>query len=345
MNAALYHGMRRRNYLYGLVTVMVAGNIVAGTEAEGENGEFDEFASELEAELDELGIDLVSHSHSPDRSELVVTTQATSTSDETFFEEVGIVATRYASHIAERAEPPESDLQVDVYETAEGAEDGGTQFAAYEIQTAWAADVSESKNWVLYALRIGQTVEPPIVDDVHEEEAVDIEEDEDEVDDEEGVADDPTYVDEVDEQVVLEYGETALISNGVEVTAHGIEVFEQLSDEVPEERYLFALLHLEALNDGEGENELPARTHPGVDLLFGDQQVGSTINPAAFRDVEYEQFEGDSVQAGVRREGHILYEVDEGYDQSTIDFLWQDTTFVAGDLEGSINVRWTDSAE
>lgn len=149
------------------------------------------------------------------------------------------------------------------------------------------------------------------------------------------------YVDEIDGQVERIYGEQAVLSNGVIVIAHGVTIEEELGGEEPEERDAFALVEIEAVNDGEEEARLPEQTDPGVELLFGDQQVGPTFRYGAFRESDYEQYESDHVQPGVRREGHILYEVDAGFSEDDIDFLWQDDYFVASDLDGVINVRWT----
>lgn len=160
-------------------------------------------------------------------------------------------------------------------------------------------------------------------------------------DEEEDEPTDAEFVDEVDGQIELTYGETAVLSNGVEVTGHGVETFDELSDEEPEERDQFALLKLEAENTADEANELPSRTHPDVYLLFEDQQIESTINSAAFRDEEFNQYDGDEVQGGVNREGYILYEVDDGLTESDIDFLWQDEIFVTGDLDGDADVLWT----
>jgi hypothetical protein len=173
-----------------------------------------------------------------------------------------------------------------------------------------------------------------------DEEEPEEEEPEEEEPEEEEEAD-VEYVDEADEQVVLSYGETAALSNGIEVTVHGVEIYDELSDEEPEERDQFALLHIEAENTSDEPRELPSRTHPDLYLLYGDQQVEPTFRAAAYRDEDYEQFEGDEVQGGVHREGHILFEVDEGYTQEDIDFLWQDEIFVTGDLDGDVDVRWT----
>lgn len=160
-------------------------------------------------------------------------------------------------------------------------------------------------------------------------------------DDEQNGTADGDYVDEVDGQVELAYGETAALSNGVEVIAHGVETVDELSGEQPAERDEFALLHLESVNNGDEENRLPARTDPDVYLLFEDQQIKPTFNSAAFQDVEYEQFEGGEVQPGVRREGHVLFEVTADLTEADIDFLWQDEIFVTGDLTGNADVVWT----
>lgn len=178
-------------------------------------------------------------------------------------------------------------------------------------------------------------------DTMDDDEADDTADDGDEADD---APDDdeesPEHVDEVDGQVSLTYGETASVSNGVEMTAHGIELYDELGDEVPEERDQFAFLHLEAENTSDEPRELGSAT--GFELLFGDQQVDGVIGAALFREGGYERIDLDDVQGGVSREGHLLYEVDADLTQADIDCLWQDSAFVAGDLDGEIDVRWTD---
>lgn len=148
------------------------------------------------------------------------------------------------------------------------------------------------------------------------------------------------YVNQADGQVQLAFGETARVENGVEVTAHGVSLEESAGGEEPRERDLFAFLQMEAVNTSEEEQRLPAATDPDLYLLYGDQQVEPTFRSAAFSDSEYQQYEGGDVQGGVRREGSILFEVDEGF-EGEIDFLWQDDYFVAENVDGSIDVRWS----
>lgn len=149
------------------------------------------------------------------------------------------------------------------------------------------------------------------------------------------------YVNQADGQVELAFGEAARVENGVEVTAHGVSLEESSGGEEPEERDLFAFLEIEAVNTSEEERRLPAATDPDLYLLYGDQQVETTFRSGAFSDSEYEQYEGGDVQGGVRREGSILFEVDEGF-EGEIDFLWQDDYFVAENVDGGIDVRWSD---
>lgn len=158
---------------------------------------------------------------------------------------------------------------------------------------------------------------------------------EDEEDDDE---EEYEYVDEVDEQVTLEYGETAELSNGVTFTLHGIEIYESLGDEEPEDRDAFVVVHAEAENTSDEERTLPGATYP-IEILFGDVQDGPVFNHGALREGGYEQLEGGDVQPGVRREGVILYEVDDGYGEDEIDILWQDSIFVPDD--GEVDVVWT----
>lgn len=171
-----------------------------------------------------------------------------------------------------------------------------------------------------------------------DEDEPDVDEEEEE---EEETEPESEYVDEVDAQVELVYGDTAHLSNGVEVTIHGIEVEEELDHEVPEEREAFAFAEIEAYNGSDAEARLPAVTYPGIELLYEDQQVEPVLRSAMFEDTDYEHYIGGDVQPDVRREGHILYEVDSGLSESDIDFLWQDEIFVAEELDGVIDVRWT----
>ena len=55
----------------------------------------------------------------------------------------------------------------------------------------------------------------------------------------------------------------------------------------------------------------------------------------------YEKFEGGDVQPGVRREGHVLFEVTAGLTEADIDSLWQDEIFATEDLDGDANVLWS----
>ena len=152
---------------------------------------------------------------------------------------------------------------------------------------------------------------------------------------------DAEYVNQADGQVELAFGETARVENGVEVTAHGISLEESSGGEDPEERDLFAFLEIEAVNTSEAERRLPEATDPDLYLLYGDKQVENTFRSGAFSGSEYEQYEGGDVQGGVRRQASILFEVEEGY-EGEIDFLWQDSYFVAEDVDGEIDVRWTE---
>lgn len=152
---------------------------------------------------------------------------------------------------------------------------------------------------------------------------------------------DPEFVDQAQGQVELQYGETAALSNGVMVTAHGVQTTDQLGEEVPEERGAFALVELEAVNEGDDASRLPMVTDPGLQVLFEDQQVDPTFNYSAFQQTEYQPYEGDEVEPGVRRAGYVLYAVAAGLSESDIDFLWQDDLFVVADLDETVNVRWT----
>lgn len=148
------------------------------------------------------------------------------------------------------------------------------------------------------------------------------------------------YVNQADSQVQLTYGETARVSNGVEFTVNDIHLESSAGDVEPEERDLFAFAEVVGENTSDEEQVLPDATDPGIYLIYGNQQVEPVFNSRAHDEAGYEQYEGDSVQGGIRREGTILFEVDEGY-EGEIDFLWQDDYFVASEVDGEIDVRWS----
>ena len=145
--------------------------------------------------------------------------------------------------------------------------------------------------------------------------------------------------DEDHDQVMLKYGETARVSNGVEFTVHGVEVREQVGEQTPDERDAWVLVALEAENTSEAEQSLPMY---GLDIIFGNQQTGPTFNYGAMREEGLPEFDGGDVQGGVHREGIMLFEVDEGFGPEDIDVLWQDNFMVAPE-DNDIDVRWTTS--
>lgn len=149
------------------------------------------------------------------------------------------------------------------------------------------------------------------------------------------------YVDEAGQQVMLQYGETAQLSNGVEFTIHGVEVRETLGDQHPEERDAFVLVAAESENTSDEQQRVPDAIGSGVEILFGDQQVGPTFNVTGMREAGLPRLEGGEVQGGVHREGVMLYEVDEGFGPEEIDVLWQDRFLVAPEGSDGIDVRWT----
>lgn len=158
--------------------------------------------------------------------------------------------------------------------------------------------------------------------------------------DENGESEQTTYVDEVNEQVTLAYGETAELSNGVTFTIHGIEIHESLGEEEPENRDAFVVVEATAENTSDKERMLPDATL-GIEILFEDVQDESVFSYGALDEGGYEPLEGGNVQPGVRREGVMLFEVDDGYGEDEIDILWQDPFFVPDD--GEVDVRWTAS--
>ncbi|MFO7834107.1 MAG: hypothetical protein R6V31_08655 [Halohasta sp.] len=153
---------------------------------------------------------------------------------------------------------------------------------------------------------------------------------------------DAEFVDEVDGQVQLTYGETAKLSNGVETTVHGVEIEGGTDDHPPEERDAFALVEVESFNDSDGQAPILSETDPGLYVLYEDQQVDQTFNYGLFNEIDKKPYEAnEEVQSGVRRDGYILFEVGAGLTEADTDFLWQDSWFVAEDLDGEIDVRWS----
>lgn len=129
-------------------------------------------------------------------------------------------------------------------------------------------------------------------------------------------------------------------SNGIDVTVNGIELEDFAGDQEPEERDQFAFVEIIAENTREQDRRLLEATDSEVYCLFGNQQVETVFNSRAFRGSDYEQYEGGEVQGGIECQGSILFEVDEGF-EGEIDFLWQDSYFVAAELDGDIYVRWS----
>ncbi|MCU4802382.1 hypothetical protein OB920_18555 [Halobacteria archaeon HArc-gm2] len=148
------------------------------------------------------------------------------------------------------------------------------------------------------------------------------------------------FVDEIDEQVTLPYGETARLSNGVETTVYQGTLYDQMGDEVPENRDRFLVVPVEAQNTANEPRIIPDQTD-SWEVVFGDQQLTNVFRYGALAAGGYEAFEGGDVQGGVRREGVLLFEVDSGLQAQEFDVLWQDEWWVAADLEGSIDVRWS----
>lgn len=141
------------------------------------------------------------------------------------------------------------------------------------------------------------------------------------------------YVDEMDDQVVLGYGETAHLSNGVEVTAHEFEFDTQVGDFTEaDDGYHFALLYLTGENTSDDPEHLPQPWLDFVVLANGNQwDAESGIGMD-----DYEAFEGGEVQPGVTREGYVAFEVPEDLEQEDLDTVWHDDF-----LGANINVRWT----
>lgn len=152
-----------------------------------------------------------------------------------------------------------------------------------------------------------------------------------------------SFVDETSEQVTLAYGETARVSNGVQATVSQRTVYDQMGDEEPAERDRFLVVPVTAENTSDEARTIPGEIHTW-EVLFGNQQVGNVFNTLALEAEGYQSIEGGEVQAGVQREGVLLFEIHDSVEASEVDVLWQDSFLVAGELDGSIDVRWSADA-
>lgn len=152
-----------------------------------------------------------------------------------------------------------------------------------------------------------------------------------------------TFVDETSEQVTLAYGETARVSNGVQATVSQGTVYDQMGDEAPAERDRFLVVPVTAENTSDEARTIPGEIYTW-EVLFGNQQVGNVFNTLALEAEGYQSIEGGEVQAGVQREGVLLFEINDSVEASDVDVLWQDSFLVAGELDGSIDVRWSADA-
>lgn len=156
-------------------------------------------------------------------------------------------------------------------------------------------------------------------------------------DDDEGDSNDGAeseYIDEVDDQVTLSYGETASLSNGTQITAHDFEFETSLGQfSEADEGMHFALLYLRGENTGSSAERLP---QPWFDfsVLHNSSQTNADHG---FGMEDYDEFEGGEIQPGIVREGYVVFEVPSDLDQSNLDTIWFDDF-----LGTSIDVRWTD---
>lgn len=158
---------------------------------------------------------------------------------------------------------------------------------------------------------------------------------------EDGDTSDAEYVNQANEQVVLEYGETARVSTGLQATVHGVTLYDQMGDEQPEERDQFAVVQISTENTSDGQLDLPGAGGGGWEIFYGDQQHSQTFNYTALGAEDYEGLEGGTVQGGVTREGYILFEISEGYSETEIDTLWSDNFQFIEESGERIDVRWT----
>jgi outer membrane murein-binding lipoprotein Lpp len=136
---------------------------------------------------------------------------------------------------------------------------------------------------------------------------------------------------DVDEEKMLELAKQQGAQEGIG------QMYDQMGNETPQERDRFLVVPVEAVNTSDQPRIIPGQTD-SWEVLFGDQQLSNVFNFLALDAEGHQGFEGGEVQAGVRREGVLLFEVDEGFGIGDIDVLWQDSFWVAGDLDGVIDV-------
>ena len=109
-------------------------------------------------------------------------------------------------------------------------------------------------------------------DSEEDDETTEEDDSEEEEEEEEDEGDDPEYVNQVDGQVVFEYGETARVSNGIEATVHGVSLYDQMGDSQPEERDVFAVVQVSTENTSDEQRNLPGAAGGGWELFYTGQR-------------------------------------------------------------------------
>jgi len=138
----------------------------------------------------------------------------------------------------------------------------------------------------------------------------------------------------------LPFGSIYESPNGVSMTAINIDfqdTYEWSSgsydyEEEPADGNKWAFLRFRAENTSGQPEYLPFNSD--IVLLAGNSQYDSSV----YQGGDITMYEGGEVQAGIVREGMILYEVPESLEKSDIQAAWSEDTY-----DGSIAVYWQHS--
>jgi len=119
---------------------------------------------------------------------------------------------------------------------------------------------------------------------------------------------------------VLQYGETYIRSNGVEITVGSVETIDFFSangvTQTPEEGNMFVQVYVTARNTANEEQFLPYQRD--FSLISQNRQYGT----APFAGLKDDAYEGTNAQPGIVRDGSIVFETTEEADLSEIQIVW-----------------------
>ena len=160
-----------------------------------------------------------------------------------------------------------------------------------------------------------------------------------EPDDDDDDQSDAAYIDDQDDTVILAFGDTAELSNGITITTLDIHFEAELGDEdrprEPDEGNQWALVELHGENTSDEAERLPT---PWMDFALITN--GSQYDPTSVLDTNpYEEFDGGEIQPGIEREGVVVFEVPEELERADLEVVWHDDF-----LDANIDVRWSDEA-